>query len=125
MPEKRKANKIQATPGVSSMSAMEKSNDLKKAYSDFFVYFGRFKLLLGVAIVFSIVGAIFNLVGPGKLSEITNLITEGLAGTIAVDKITRIAIILAVLYGLGFVLNYIQGFIMATITQKCYKKYAS
>ena len=38
MPEKRKANKIQATPGVSSMSAMEKSNDLKKAYSDFFVY---------------------------------------------------------------------------------------
>ena len=77
--------------------------------------------MLGVAIIFSIIGAIFNLIGPGKLSEITNLITEGLSGIIALDKITDIAILLVVLYVLGFVLNYIQGFIMATITQNVTK----
>lgn len=121
MPEKRKVNKPGAAPGVSSMVAMDKSNDLQKAYSDFFDYLGRYKLLLGVAIIFSIIGAIFNLIGPGKLSEITNLITEGLSGIIALDKITDIAILLVVLYVLGFVLNYIQGFIMATITQNVTK----
>ena len=103
------------------MVAMDKSNDLQKAYSDFFDYLGRYKLLLGVAIIFSIIGAIFNLIGPGKFSEITNLITEGLSGIIALDKITDIAILLVVLYVLGFVLNYIQGFIMATITQNVTK----
>ena len=77
--------------------------------------------MLGVAIIFSIIGAIFNLIGPGKFSEITNLITEGLSGIIALDKITDIAILLVVLYVLGFVLNYIQGFIMATITQNVTK----
>ena len=121
MPEKRKVNKPGAAPGVSSMVAMDKSNDLQKAYSDFFDYLGRYKLLLGVAIIFSIIGAIFNLIGPGKFSEITNLITEGLNGIIALDKITEIAILLVVLYVLGFVLNYIQGFIMATITQNVTK----
>lgn len=121
MPEKRKVNKPGAAPGVSSMVAMDKSNDLQKAYSDFFDYLGRYKLLLGVAIIFSIIGAIFNLIGPGKFSEITNLITEGLSGIIALDKITDIAILLVVLYVLGFVLNYIQGFIMATITQNVTK----
>ena len=121
MPEKRKINKPGAAPGVSSMVAMDKSNDLQKAYSDFFDYLGRYKLLLGVAIIFSIIGAIFNLIGPGKFSEITNLITEGLSGIIALDKITDIAILLVVLYVLGFVLNYIQGFIMATITQNVTK----
>ena len=121
MPEKRKVNKPGAAPGVSSMVAMDKSNDLQKAYGDFFAYLGRYKLLLGVAIIFSIIGAIFNLIGPGKLSEITNLITEGLSGIIALDKITDIAILLVVLYVLGFVLNYIQGFIMATITQNVTK----
>ena len=121
MPEKRKVDKPGAAPGVSSMVAMDKSNDLQKAYSDFFDYLGRYKLLLGVAIIFSIIGAIFNLIGPGKFSEITNLITEGLSGIIALDKITDIAILLVVLYVLGFVLNYIQGFIMATITQNVTK----
>ena len=121
MPEKRKVNKPGAAPGVSSMVAMDKSNDLQKTYGDFFAYLGRYKLLLGVAIIFSIIGAIFNLIGPGKLSEITNLITEGLSGIIALDKITDIAILLVVLYVLGFVLNYIQGFIMATITQNVTK----
>ena len=121
MPEKRKVNKPGAAPGVSSMVAMDKSNDLQKAYRDFFEYIGRYKMLLGVAIIFSIIGAIFNLIGPGKFSEITNLITEGLNGIIALDKITDIAILLVVLYVLGFVLNYIQGFIMATITQNVTK----
>lgn len=121
MPEKRKVNKPGAAPGVSSMVAMDKSNDLQKAYGDFFNYIGRYKFLLGIAIIFSIIGAIFNLIGPGKFSEITNLITEGLNGIIALDKITEIAILLVVLYALGFVLNYIQGFIMATITQNVTK----
>lgn len=38
------------------------------------------------------------------------------------DAIVHLAVILAILYGLGFLFNYVQGFIMATVTQKVTKR---
>ncbi|EEL61901.1 ABC transporter [Bacillus cereus F65185] len=67
-------------------------------------------------------GSAFNVYGPDKLSEMTDLIQEGIRGDIDLGAIKNIGIILVVLYGLGLVFNYIQGFIMATVTQKITKK---
>ena len=116
MPEKREKNRAQGVPG-NNMSAMEKSRDLKKAYADFFSYIGRYKAWIIYAVVFSVAGAVFNLTGPGKLAEVTDLITAGLSGKIELGEIRDIVIYLAVLYISGFALNYAQGFIMATVTQ--------
>ena len=116
MPEKREKNRAQGVPG-NNMSAMEKSRDLKKAYADFFSYIGRYKAWIIYAVVFSVAGAVFNLTGPGKLAEVTDLITAGLSGKIELGEIRNIVIYLAVLYISGFALNYAQGFIMATVTQ--------
>lgn len=107
-------------PGMpgGGMGGMEKSKDLKKAYTDLFRYIGAHKKSLIIAAVLSIVGAILNLIGPNKLSEVTNLITAGLTSSIDIPAVVRIASLLAALYVLGFVLNYTQGFIMATLTQR-------
>lgn len=67
-------------------------------------------------------GSAFNVYGPEKLSEMTDIIQEGIRGDIDLGAIKNIGIILVVLYGLGLVFNYIQGFIMATVTQKITKK---
>lgn len=74
-----------------------------------------------VAFIFAIIGTIFTIVGPNKLSQITDLITDGLISGIDLEKVQKIAVFLSVLYGLGFVFNYIQGFIMATVTQRLSK----
>ncbi|SIO07249.1 ATP-binding cassette, subfamily B [Carnobacterium alterfunditum] len=75
-----------------------------------------------VAIIFAVFGTIFNLVGPNRLSEITDIITSGITGEIDLEKIKNIGLFLAVLYVIGFVLSYFQGFIMATVTQKVTKQ---
>lgn len=114
------AEKITSThqSGPGSMGTGEKSKDLKKAYSDFVRYLGKHKWSILLAALLSITGAILNLIGPTKLSEVTDLIKDGLSSAIDLPTVVQIASLLAVLYLLGFVFNYIQGFIMATISQQ-------
>ncbi|WP_198022558.1 ABC transporter ATP-binding protein [Carnobacterium pleistocenium] len=75
-----------------------------------------------IAFVFAIIGTVFNLVGPDRLSEVTDIITAGITGEIDLEKIKNIGLFLVTLYVLGFVLSYFQGFIMATVTQNVTKK---
>lgn len=96
----------------------EKSKDFK----------GTWKKLLGrnksyiYAIVFAIIcavgGTILTLIGPDKLKDLTNIISEGLMTGIDMDGITKVCITLVILYGTSMVLSLMQGLIMATVTQK-------
>lgn len=117
MPEKRVKSSGSHMPGLGSVS-YEKSRNMKKAYGDLFFYIGKYKWVILAAGLLSITGAILNLIGPSKLSEVTNMITDGLNGSIDLVSISRIAILLAGLYLLGFILNLSQGWIMATVTQR-------
>ena len=104
-------------PGMGGTSA-EKSRDLKKAYGNLLHYIGRYKAVILTASVLSVIGAILNLIGPSRLSEVTNLITDGMNSTIDLNAIGKIAVLLAALYIAGFVVNLIQGWIMnATLGQ--------
>lgn len=96
----------------------EKSSNIKKAFGDFFYYIGKYKTALFASVVLSIIGAVLTLVGPKELGKVTDLIKEGLTGSMDIPAVVKITAFLAVLYILGFVVNYVQGFIMATITQR-------
>lgn len=61
------------------------------------------------------------MIGSDKLSDITDLIAEGLGGSVDLDAIVNICILLAVLYGLSWICGYVQSFIMATVTQRVSK----
>ena len=98
--------------------AEKKSVNLKKSFSDFFSYIGKHKVALFVSVALSVIGSALTLIGPGKVGDMTNLIKDGLTGTMDISAITKIAVLLAVLYLLGFVVNYVQGFLMATVTQR-------
>lgn len=103
-------------PGM-GMNAGGKSRNLKAAYSSFFRYIRDYKQGIFLAAILSVTGAVFNLVGPGQLSRVTDLITEGIYTTIDIPAIVKIVTWLAILYSLGFLINYIQGYIMATLSQ--------
>jgi len=70
------------------------------------------------AMAIAMAGSILNLIGPGRLAEMTRIITEGLMTGIDVEAVIRIALLLVVLYGLGCLFSIIQGQIMATMTQR-------
>ena len=68
------------------------------------------------------------LIGPDKLSEMTDTITNGImpgSQGIDMDKILEIALILVAFYALSYIFSAIQGFAMATVTQRVSKEMRS
>jgi ATP-binding cassette, subfamily B, multidrug efflux pump len=98
-----------------------KTKDFKKTIRQLITYCKVYLPAIIIALILAMAGAVFNIIGPDLLSEITDLITEGMMASIDLDAVVNVATILAILYGLGFVFNYIQGFIMATVTQRVSK----
>ncbi|MFC9541523.1 ABC transporter ATP-binding protein [Lysinibacillus sp. NPDC056959] len=100
----------------------EKPKNFKKPWGKLIAYCKPFLPAMIFALVLATVGTIFTIVGPNMLSDITDLITEGITGEIDITAIGKIGLFLAILYGLSFIFNYLQAFIMATITQRVSKK---
>lgn len=74
-----------------------------------------------IAIISAIIGTILALIGPDKLSELTDIITAGLASEIDIDAITSIGLTLVFIYIISTALNLLQGYIMASVTQRVSK----
>ena len=75
-----------------------------------------------LAILLAIGGTVFTIIGPRKLGEMTSAIESGLFGTMDLNLVTTLAFTLLAYYASSVILQYLQGFIMATTTQKITKK---
>lgn len=107
--------------GGRGMGGGEKAGNFGKAIGELASYCKRYIPAIIAAIVLAIAGSILNIIGPGKLSDITDLITEGLFTGIDIDAVLSIVLLLVVLYALGFLFSVFQGVIMATVTQRVSK----
>lgn len=75
-----------------------------------------------IALVLSALGAIFTIIGPDKIGQMTTLMQQGLYSEINLKEIAKLGIFLVVIYLLGALFNYIVHYIMATVTLKTAKK---
>ena len=103
----------------------EKAKDFTGTWKKLLLYCRRYFPFLAGALILAVAGAICSLIGPDKLKDLTNLITQGLTTEIDMEGVKRIAFGLAVLYGCSAVCSYIQSFAMATITQAVTKRLRS
>ena len=99
----------------------EKANDAGRAIKELLGYIRRYVPVMVIALLLGAVSAVISVIGPDKISDITNLITDGLAGTIDIEAIVKICVMLAGLYVLSWVFGYVQSFILATVTQRVSK----
>lgn len=97
---------------------MHKTKQESSLWRQLSPYLKSFHLFFGIAILFSVVSSIITVIGPDKLKEITDTITKGMGGTIDIDKITSIALTLAILYGVGALVSYSGSFIISTMIQR-------
>jgi ATP-binding cassette subfamily B protein len=88
-------------------------------------YCGKYMKWIVVALVCAVCGTILTLMGPDKLSEMTDCITEGLMTGIDMDKVCKIGITLVIMYAAGYVMTATQGWTMATVTQRVTKQMRS
>lgn len=105
---------------------VEKPKDFNTTMKRLIRYCNKYLPAIVIALIAAMAGTVMQIIGPDKLKELTNEIMKGLpamingkpvSGMIDLEVISKIAGALALLYGLSFVLNYLQGLIMATVTQ--------
>jgi len=110
-------------PGM--QGAMEKPKHFRETWGKLLGFCGGYQWMIFIAILCAAGGTILTLAGPGILSQITDFISAGIVTGIDLSTISALGLTLAVLYGIGAVLSYSQGFLMATVTQGVSKKIRS
>ena len=93
----------------------EKPKDLKLAVKKLIKYLNKFMPLIIIALVLAILSSVFSIIGPNRLSDLTDEIAKGIMTGIDFEAITSIAVFLLTIYLISALFNYIQGFIMATV----------
>ena len=96
----------------------EKADDFRLAWRRLFQYMDRYRAPFIAALVIACIGTVLTLAGPNLISDVTDLIQEGLYGPMDLDGIVSICLILVALYALSAVLTFVQQFIMTTISQR-------
>ena len=71
-----------------------------------------------VALILAAASAIITIIGPDKVGEIANVISDGLLGEIDLASIAKIGATLVCLYCLSATFSFLQNYIMAVVTLK-------
>ncbi len=79
-------------------------------------------VLIIIAVLCAIGSGALNLVGPKFAAEATNIISNGVEGTLDFDALTKCVLIQIGVYGGMAVLMWLQGYIMTTVTQTLVKR---
>ncbi len=113
-------------PAGSLGMPVQKAKDFRGTLKRFAGYFVPYKFQLLAVLITAVIGAAFNIVGPKILGLATTKIFEGLVeklrgvpgASIDFTYIGRVLLILAGLYVISAIFNYIQQYIMAGVAQK-------
>ena len=108
----------------------EKAKDFKGTWVKLINYCKRHLPAILTALTLAALAAVFQIMGPNKLKDMTNEIMKGIPmlingmpilGSIDFSAVSKIAVTLILLYASSAVLNFVEHFIMATITAKISK----
>ena len=105
----------------------EKAKDFKGTLRRLLAEMARYRLALGVVMVFAVLSTVFNIVGPKILSKATTALATGwvarITGTGGIDfaYIGRILLLLLGIYLLSGGFSFVQYWLMSGVSQKmCY-----
>ena len=96
----------------------EKADDFRLAWRRLFDYMDRYRLGFVIALVVACVGTVLTLAGPNLISDVTDMIQEGLMGPMDLDGIVSLCLLLVALYAVSAILTFVQQYIMTTISQR-------
>ncbi len=94
----------------------EKPKDFKKSIGKLYSYSKKYLVYIIIGLATAMVSSILSIIGPDKLKEITNIITEGLLTGIDLERVKKIGLTLVIYYSLSFIFSYIEGMVMAKVT---------
>ncbi len=107
------------------IDSQERAKDFKGTLKQLMNYLAKYKVQIGLVLLFAIGSAVFSIVGPKILGEATTEIFEGLVAKVTgtgnginFSKIGKILLFLLGLYAISACFSFLQNFIMSGVTQK-------
>ncbi|NLC47866.1 MAG: ABC transporter ATP-binding protein, partial [Tenericutes bacterium] len=110
-------------PGM-GMRAVDKAKDFKGTLKKLLSSMSKYKYTLIIIFIFAIASTIFSIIGPKMLGNATTELFNGIvnkfsgSGGVNFTAVLHILIKLLILYILSTIFLYIQGILMANISQK-------
>ena len=113
-------------PRMNKMPPAQKAKNTKLALKNLMKYCRPHWLIIIIALIFAIGGAVLNIIGPDFVSKIADEIANTLGkimatGTVIDIDLTfiwQIGLILIIFYVTGAILNLLDGLIMTQVTQR-------
>ena len=96
----------------------EKPRSFTDSWKGLFSYMMEYRIPFILAVVAACLSAIASVIGPHYLSVITDMVEEGLHTQRDMDAVTRVAILLVIVYIFGSLMTFIEGYSMATVSQR-------
>ena len=97
----------------------EKKKVSKDAYSKLFKSLKPYIIPILISMIFVVTSVVLSILAPQYLKDLTNEIQAGSAvGTVNIDKVWDIAIIMIILYGINALTAFLSGMIMTEVTQR-------
>ena len=90
----------------------DKPKELAPTLKKIFTYVGRLKWYIYVGVALSLVSSVLALIGPQYLMEITNIIERGIGGSMDMDAIVPLCVILLALYLASLALSVGEHYII-------------
>ena len=111
---------------------LQKPKNFKKTMAEMISYLKPYLPLIIISLIASMIATLLQIIGPDNLKLITNEISKGLpqiikgrpvASTIDMTVVRNLSIMLLIFYLASLILNMVQSFIMADVTQKISKNF--
>lgn len=108
----------QSLQGRKKATGINQKVDLKSSFLKIFQRSRPYKKQWLLAILFTLSATVLSLITPTKLSELTNMIIDGIKFGMDFPAVSRAALILISLYGISWLFNVAQSWLMAAVTQR-------
>lgn len=86
------------------------------------LYFRHYWVLIIISMIFAAASSVLLIVGADKLSDFTDLLSDGIEAGINMSKVKSLGLLIVGIYGLSALLSVVQGYQITDITQKATKK---
>lgn len=100
----------------------EKAKNFVGIWKKLLNYSKKYHAAIIIALICAIGGTVLTILGPDKLSQMTNLIKDGLLTGIDLEGVAKIGFLLVAFYAMSFIFSSTQSFIMSTVTQRISKR---
>lgn len=123
--EKKRNSPKRPGPEHGPDMAAGKAKDFTGTWKKLLHYCRKYWGIMIAAIVAAAAGTVLTLLGPDKISELTEVIMNGIATGIDMDAVAKIGITLVIFYGCSWLLSLLQQLMMSETTQRVSKRLRS